>query len=123
MKALWNSTRLCYNSRGKNNYSKDFRFSNYFTAFGRERYGYRGRTGVIIKTHIARFKLNDRQQKTEQLIKFLRDIINNEGRYTSIEYNNMIVELFVKRLEGKTVEEILKICSTIYEYAVVKFYT
>lgn len=77
----------------------------------------------FIKTHIARFKLNDKQQKTEQLIKFLRDTIENEGNYTNMEYNNMIVELFVKQLEGKSKEEILKICSVIYEYEVVKFNT
>lgn len=77
----------------------------------------------FIKEHIARFKLNDKQQKTEQLIRFIRDTINNGGIYTNIEYNNMIVDLFVKQLEGKDKEEILKICSTIYEYEVVRFNT
>lgn len=39
-----------------------------------------------------------------------------------MEYNHMIVELFVEKLQGKTKEEILKICSTIYEYAIMTFY-
>ena len=88
-----------------------------------EEHGYSDGERQFIKAHIARFKLNDRQQKTEQLIKFLRDTIDNDGIYTTIEYNNLIVELFVKQLKGKTPEEIFKICSTIYEYSVVKFYT
>lgn len=87
------------------------------------KYQYSDNEKEFINKHIVRFKLNDREQKTEQLIKFLRDTINNNGIYTTVEYNNMIVELFVKQLEGRSREEILKICSTIYEYEVVKFNT
>ena len=76
----------------------------------------------FIKNHIIRFGLNEKQQKTKQLIHFLEDTINNDGRYTTMEYNHMIVELFVEKLQGKTKEEIFKICSTIYEYAIMKFY-
>ena len=84
---------------------------------------YTDREKEFIQKHIDRFQLNEKGTKTKQLMKFLKDTINNGGRYTNMEYNHMIVELFVEKLKGKSEEEVLKICSTIYEYAVMKFYT
>ena len=39
-----------------------------------------------------------------------------------MEYNHLIVELFVEKLQGKTKEEVLKICTALYEFSVMKFY-
>lgn len=83
---------------------------------------YTAREKEFIQRHIDRFHLNDKVTKTEQLIKFLEDTINRNGEYTQVEYNNLIVKLFVKKLQGKSQDEIFKICSTIYEYAVTKFH-
>ena len=76
----------------------------------------------FMKSHIIRFRLNEKHQKTRQLISFLEDTINNDGRYTTMEYNHLIVELFVEKLQGKTKEEVLKICTALYELSVMKFY-
>lgn len=49
------------------------------------------------------------------------DTLNNNGKYTKMEYNHWIVELFAAQLEGKTDDEIRKICECLYTYSVVKF--
>lgn len=86
-----------------------------------KKYNYSDREKQFIKNHIARFMLNDRNVRTKQLLKFLKDTINNGGEYTKVEYNNLIVDLFVELMQGKTKEEILKICNVLYSYSVVKF--
>ncbi|MDE6314155.1 MAG: hypothetical protein K2M46_11175, partial [Lachnospiraceae bacterium] len=43
----------------------------------------------FIQNHIDRFQLNEKGIKTKQLLKFLKDTINNGGRYTTMEYNHM----------------------------------
>ena len=78
----------------------------------------------FIEHHIDMFHLNTVERKSTQLIKFLKDVIQQEGNYTRLEYNNQVVELFVKQvLKDKTSEEILKICKKLYTYAVLKFNT
>lgn len=78
----------------------------------------------FIQDHINRFHLNTADDKTRQLIYFIQDTIEHDGKYPDIEYNNMIVELFVEQvLTGKTQEEILKICRLIYSYSFSKFRT
>lgn len=76
----------------------------------------------FLKHHIDMFHLNAVEYKSKQLICFLEDTVQNEGNYSKMDYNNQIVELFVKQiLEGKTKQEILKICEKLYTYAVLKF--
>lgn len=78
----------------------------------------------FIWDHINRFHLNEKQERTRQLIRFVEDTIEHNGEYSKLEYNNLIVELFVKQvLQGKKREEILKICRLIYSYSFVKFST
>lgn len=79
---------------------------------------------IFILDHINRFHLNAEEGKTKQLIHFIEDTIECDGHYTKVEYNNMIVALFVEQiLDGKTQEEILKICKLIYSYSFSKFRT
>ena len=77
----------------------------------------------FIEDHIRRFRLNGEQEKTRQLIAFLKDTIDNDGYYSKMEYNHYIVELFAGQLRGKTRSEILKICSFLYIKAVSKFHS
>lgn len=85
------------------------------------RYEYSKQEREFIEDHIKRFRLNGEHEKTKQLVIFLKDTIDHEGYYTRMEYNHYIVELFVDKLQGKTREEILKVCSYLYIKAVSKF--
>lgn len=63
------------------------------------------------------FCLNSVERKFTQMIKFLKDTIQKEGNYTTVEYNNQVVELFVETvLKGKSAKEVLKICENLYTY-------
>jgi 5-methylcytosine-specific restriction endonuclease McrA len=68
----------------------------------------------FVKAHINRFHLNDPVYRTTQLRNFVQLVIDTNGKIPTYEYNNLIVKLFAKQLEVKSVEERLKICSTIY---------
>lgn len=72
--------------------------------------------------HIDMFCLNSAERKSTQLVKFLRDTIQKEGNYTTVEYNNQVVELFVETvLKGKSAEQIIQICVYLYTYVSLKF--
>ena len=68
----------------------------------------------FIENHILRFRLNDSEFKTRQLQNFIRCVIDMGGKIPEYEYNNLIVKLFVNKLNNKTESEILKICEKIY---------
>lgn len=85
------------------------------------RYHYSEQEIEFMEDHIKRFHLNGEREKTRQLVNFLKDTIDHEGYYTKMEYNHYIVELFVDRLQGRTREEILKVCTCLYIKAVSKF--
>ena len=72
--------------------------------------------------HIDMFCLNSAERKSTQLVKFLRDTIQKDGNYTTVEYNNQVVELFVETvLKGKSAEQIIQICVYLYTYVSLKF--
>lgn len=78
----------------------------------------------FIEDHINRFHLNAKQERTKQLIRFIEDTLEHDGEYAKIEYNSLIVELFVEQiLKGKTQKDIMKICKLIYSYSFIKFNT
>lgn len=85
------------------------------------KYEYSEQEIEFIEDHIRRFRLNDKSVKTKQLVSFLKDTIDNDGYYTKMEYNNLIVELFASKLKGRTRKEIVKVCKALYIKAVVKF--
>ena len=68
----------------------------------------------FINEHIQRFHLNDPQYCTGQLMAFVRQVVDQQGKVPKYEYNNLVVELFAEKLSGKTEEEVLKICQAIY---------
>ncbi len=68
----------------------------------------------FINKHILRFRLNDPIYKTHQLADYIRNVIDSGGVLQKYEYNNLIVKLFADKLEEKTAEEKVDICSKIY---------
>lgn len=68
----------------------------------------------FIYEHINRFRLNDARYKTRQLYEFIKIIIDHQGFIPKYQFSNMIVELFFIKLVGRSTEEILKICRSIY---------
>lgn len=76
----------------------------------------------FLSAHISCFNLNEPQGKTKQLIEYIREVIDNNRRLSVRESNNMIVDLFFKKMQGKTPNEILKICEVIYKISIVRFH-
>lgn len=68
----------------------------------------------FINKHIQRFRLNDPKYMTYKLADYIKNLIDSGGVSCSCKYDNMIVELFDKKLKGKTAEERVDICSKIY---------
>lgn len=68
----------------------------------------------FINRHIQRFRLNDPQYRTCQLMDYIKNMIDYGGVLPEYEYNNMVVELFAEKLKEKTEKERVDICSRIY---------
>lgn len=74
----------------------------------------------FINAHINRFRLNNQKYRSRQLYDFIRNIIDNDGNIPTYEYNNLVVELFKKKISSKSKEEVLKICKSIFKVAFTK---
>lgn len=68
----------------------------------------------FIEAHINRFRLNDPQYRTRQLYDFVRNVVDNDGKLPTYEYNNLVVQLFQEKLLDKSQDEIAKICESIF---------
>ena len=68
----------------------------------------------FIEAHINRFRLNDPRYRTRQLYDFVRNVVDNNGKLPTYEYNNLVVKLFQERLLDKSQDEIAKICESIF---------
>lgn len=80
----------------------------------KDRHTYSDRELGFIDAHINRFRLNDSQYRTRQLFNFVQNVIDSNGKLPTYEYNNFIVKLFHEKLSGKSREEIVKICESIF---------
>lgn len=80
----------------------------------RNTYIYSGREIQFIEKHIKRFRLNDPRYRSRQLFDFIKNVIDYNGKIPKYEYNNWVVKLFCEKISGKSQEEILKICKSIY---------
>jgi hypothetical protein len=79
-----------------------------------DKFTYSSKEIKFIRAHIMRFRLNDSRYRSCQLFDFVRNVIDNNGNIPTYEYNNLIVNLFQKRLLGRSREEVLKICKSIF---------
>ena len=75
---------------------------------------YSDRECRFIDAHIKRFRLNDPRYRSRQLFDFVKNVIDSEGKIPMYECNNMITEIFRRKLLGRTQEEALKICQSIF---------
>lgn len=75
---------------------------------------YSDREMQFIEAHIKRFCLNDPQYRSRQLFDLVRNIIDNNGKIPVYEYNNLVAQLFCEKISGKSQNEILKICKSIF---------
>lgn len=68
-----------------------------------------------IEHHINQFRLNDPEYKTTALAEFIEETIERDGKYSKrCRQSNYIVDLFIKKLEPLSQDEVLKICEKIY---------
>lgn len=81
----------------------------------KDSYTYSDAEKEFIEAHIKRFRLNDPACKTRSLYEFIKNVINGNGVIPEYEYNNLIVDKFCERISGKSQEEILKICVSIFK--------
>lgn len=80
----------------------------------KDRHTYSDRELHFIDAHIKRYRLNDSQYRTRQLYDFVQNVIDSNGKIPTYEYNNLIVKLFREKLSGKSQDEIVKICKSIF---------
>lgn len=80
----------------------------------KDKHTYSDREVRFIDAYIDRFRLNDFQYRTHQLFDFVQNVIDSNGKIPIYEYNNIIVKLFCEKLSGKSKEEIVKICESIF---------
>ena len=80
-----------------------------------DQYDYSDKELHFIDLHIKRFHLNDPKYRSKELFNFVKIVIDQGGKMPVYENNNLIAELFRKKLSGATPEEILKICENIYK--------
>ena len=64
----------------------------------------------FIWDHIQQFHLNDSSNSREQLQRYLKIVIDSDGKLPGYEYNNYIVQLFEEKISEFTTEKRVKIC-------------
>lgn len=74
----------------------------------------------IIRGHIKLFGLNSSERKNYAVGTYCKNVIDYESVMTGVPYDNLIVDLFRRKLEEFTVEEAVKICRIVYGSAFVQ---
>lgn len=77
----------------------------------------------IINGHIKLFGLNSPERKNFEIGKYCKNVIDNESIMSGVEYNNLIVDLFRKKLQSLEIEDAIKICRVVYENAFLQLAT
>lgn len=74
----------------------------------------------FIAKHINRFNLNDTAYRTKEFINFCEDVFEYKTIPKKRRYSNLIVDLFIDKLQGFSLEESIKICTIIYNQIIVR---
>ncbi len=77
----------------------------------------------IIRGHIKLFGLNSPERKNYEVGRFCKNVIDNHSLMLGVEYNNLIVDLFRKKLLCLSIEDAVKICRVVYGNAWIKLAT
>ena len=67
----------------------------------------------FIWDHIQQFQLNDSEDSREQLLYYIKMIIDTGGKLPEYEYNNYIVKLFAEKIEEYSIEKRVRICKVL----------
>ncbi|NFI94850.1 hypothetical protein FC961_10675 [Clostridium botulinum] len=74
----------------------------------------------FIAKHINRFNLNDTAYRTKEFINFCKDVFEYKTIPKKRRYSNLIVDLFIDKLQGFSLEESIKVCTIIYNQIIVR---
>lgn len=77
--------------------------------------GYTDNEKQFINEHINRFNLNDSRYRIKEFIYLIEDIIENNNIHKRNRYCNLVVELFLDKIQSFPKEKALKIWSFTYE--------
>ncbi|NFN86989.1 hypothetical protein FDF31_13050 [Clostridium sporogenes] len=83
-------------------------------------YTYSNKEKQFIQNHIDRFNLNDSKYRTKEFSKFLEDVIEYKAIPKKNRYCNLIVDLFIEKIESLSKEKSIKICEFIYTQLLIK---
>lgn len=78
---------------------------------------------AIINEHIKLFGLNSPERKNYEIAKYCKNVIDNESLMNGIEYNNLVVDLFRKKLQNLEIREAIKVCKIVYGSAFIQLAT
>lgn len=84
-------------------------------------YEYNDEENKFIESHINRFNLNDVKYRTKEFLNFIEDVIEYKAIPKKNRYCNLVVELFVEKINKLTKEKSLKICNLIYTQLLIKY--
>lgn len=76
-----------------------------------------------INEHIKLFGLNTPERKNYEIGKFCKNVINNQSLMEDVEYDNLIVQLFKKKLQDLEISKAIKICEVVYGNAFMQLAT
>lgn len=74
----------------------------------------------FIQKHINRFNLNDARYRTKEFSKFIEDVVEYKIIPKKDRYCNLIVDLFIEKLNKFSKEKAIKICEMIYAQLMIK---
>lgn len=77
----------------------------------------------IIREHIKIFGLNTSERRNLEVGKYCKNVIDNESIMQSVEYNNLVVDLFRNKLQCLDIKEAVKVCQVIYKNSFLKLDT
>lgn len=77
----------------------------------------------IIEGHIKLFGLNSPERKNFEVSRYCKNVIDNHSINLGYEYNNLLVDLFRRKLQCVDLAEAVKICRVIYSNAFYQFST
>lgn len=83
-------------------------------------YNYQDKEKEFIIKHINRFNLNDPKYRTKEFLYFIEDAIEYNAIPKKNRYCNLVVDLFIERMQTLPKEKAIKICNLIYTQLTVK---
>lgn len=77
----------------------------------------------IIGEHIRLFGLNSPERKNFEVGRYCKNVIDNQSIMQGVKYNNLVVDLFRKKLSCLSIKEAIKVCKVVYGNALIQLAT